>query len=101
MKIITKNMKFAPLLISSFLLLISTASTSLAWDGVDMKRNSTIEIQSGNLVREGSFIDFFDSSDGNYHAAKVLTTNSVSNGTEIVIEDMTENHKERTFIMNQ
>ena len=94
-------MKFTPLLISTFLLLISTTSPSPCWDGVDIKRNSAIEIQSGNLVREGSFIDFFDSSDGNYHTAKVLTLNSISNGTEIVIEDMTENHKERTLIMNQ
>lgn len=72
---------------------------SLAWDGMDVKQNSTITIETGNLVREGSIIDFFDSVDGNYHTGKVLMMNSVSHGTELTIEDFTNKHKERLFLM--
>ncbi len=74
---------------------------ALAWEGVDIKTNSSVQIEAGNLVREGSIIDFFDSIDGNYHTGKVLTMNSASNATELTIEDFTNKHKERFFLMNE
>ncbi len=78
-----------------------TSNPCLAWDGIDMKRNASIEITTGNLVREGSFIDFYDSSDGNYHTAKVISVSAISHGTEVVVEDLTEKHQQRTFIMQE
>ncbi len=92
-----KTSETALVLVCIFLLQNETA---LAWDGIDLKNNSAIQIESGNLVREGSIIDFFDSTDGNYHSGKVLIMNSASNATELTIEDFTEKHKERFFLMN-
>jgi hypothetical protein len=69
-----------------------------AWSGHDYEKNSPIEIGSGNLVREGSIIDFFDDGDGKYHNGKVLIMQSISGGTEITVEDFTIK-KQRTFIM--
>jgi len=86
------------LAIFSFLL---NSSFCFAWDGLDPKKNSAIEIESGNLVREGMIIDFFDSADGNYHTGKVLMMNYASHATELTIEDFTEKHKERFFLMNE
>lgn len=98
----TPNKKFVTIFFLA--IIIGTAITSktcFAWDGIDPKKNSTIQIDAGNLVREGSTIDFYDSLDGNYHTGKVLTMNSVSHATELTIEDFTENHKERFFLMNE
>lgn len=75
--------------------------SSFAWDGIDLKKNSTVTIESGNFVREGSIIDFYDSDDGNYHTGRILIMNSVSRGTEITIEDFTAKNKERVFLMNE
>lgn len=80
--------------------LLFVSNSCLAWDGIDPKKNSIIQIESGNLVREGEIIDFYDSSDGNYHTGKVLIMNSVSHGTELTIEDFTTKHQERFFLMS-
>ncbi|NBV06455.1 MAG: hypothetical protein EBS06_04375 [Proteobacteria bacterium] len=94
--------KFYPIIFFSTLIIFLTFSKSLfAWDGIDIKKNSTITIETGNLVREGSIIDFYDSADGNYHTGKVITMNSVSRGSEILIEDFTNNHQERNFLMEE
>ena len=94
-KLITKI--FLPTFFSLFL----ANSTSLAWDGIEPKTNSAIKIESGNLVREGSIIDFYDSSDGNYHTGKVVMVNSVAHATELTIEDFAHKNKERLFLMNE
>jgi len=102
-----KNMKISPhqkttSIFCLTILGIFTASNScLAWDGIDPKKNSSVEIEAGNLVREGAIIDFYDSADGNYHTGKVVLMNASSNATELTVEDFTENHKERFFLMNE
>ncbi len=93
-------MKISPRIVTTIFATFFTTSYCFAWDGIDPKKNSAIEIEAGNLVREGSIINFFDSADGNYHTGKVLTMNSGSNATELTIEDFTEKHKERFFLMN-
>lgn len=98
---ITPQKKF--LTISSFTVFLSIflgTNNCLAWDGIDPKNNSSIEIEAGNLVREGSIIDFYDTADGNYHTGKVLIMNSAVHATELTIEDFTDKHKERFFLMN-
>lgn len=91
----------AKIFFPTLLCLALANNNSLAWDGIDPKKNSAIEIEAGNLVREGSIIDFYDSSDGNYHTGKVVMMNSVAHATEITIDDFTEKHKERFFLMNE
>ena len=72
-------------------------STSFAWDGFDQDENSVIEIGPGNLVKEGLIIDFYDDSD--LHTGKVISVNSVGGGTELIVEDVNNDNKERIFIM--
>ncbi|MDX2082499.1 MAG: DUF5334 family protein [Rickettsiales bacterium] len=81
--------------------LIFSNSPCFAWDGIDVKKNSTIQIESGNLVREGSTIEFFDSADGDYHTGRVIMMNEVSHATELKIEDFSQNHQERNFLMSE
>ena len=99
---ISPRKKITSLFLSATIISLFLASnSSFAWDGMDPKKNSSIEIEAGNLVREGSIIDFYDSADGNYHTGKVLTMNAASHATELTIEDFTEKHKERFFLMNE
>ncbi len=101
MKISPPKKIIAAILLSAIFNFLLTSNFCFAWDGMDPKKNSSIEIESGNLVREGSIINFFDSSDGNYHTGKVLIRNSSSHVTELTIEDFTEKHQERFFLMNE
>lgn len=85
-------------LIIAFFISINLFSTiSFAWDGFDQDENSVIEIGPGNLVKEGQIIDFYDDSD--LHTGKVISVNSVGGGTELIVEDINDNNKERIFIM--
>ncbi len=70
----------------------------LAWDGYDYDNKTAIEIETGNLVREGLVIQFYDSKANDYHAAKVLFMESDAGGTRIQLQDL-DSQKERVFIM--
>lgn len=89
-------MKKTIILIFISLLLIS-GSTS-AWTGYDYDNKTEIEIGPGNLVREGSIIQFYNSKIDNYHTAKILFMDSVAGGTRIQLKDL-DSQKEHTFIM--
>jgi hypothetical protein len=71
---------------------------SFAWTGYDYDEKSTIEIEQGNLVREGLVIQFYDYNLDKYHAAKIIFVESVVDGTRIQIKDL-DAKKERIFIM--
>jgi len=69
-----------------------------AWTGYDFDDKSEIEINEGNLVREGLVIQFYDSKSDNYHSAKVLFLDETSGGSRLQIKDL-DTKKERIFIM--
>ena len=71
---------------------------TLAWSGYDFDYKTEIDIGPGNLVREGSVIQFYDTKDDNFHTAKVIIVQSIAGGTEVVINDL-DTKKERSFIM--
>lgn len=64
-------------------LLIAVAMPALAWDGTDENGNS-VEIESGNLVRAGDDIEYYNYADGNYHEATVGSIYRA--GSEVVID---------------
>jgi len=64
-------------------LLVAVAVPALAWDGTDENGNS-VEIDSGNLVRTGSDIEYYNYADGSYHEATVDSIYRA--GSEVVIE---------------
>ncbi len=71
---------------------------AIAWSGYDYDEKTTIEIEPGNLVREGLLIQFYDYKLDKYHTGKITFVDSVSNGMQIQLEDL-ESKKDRTFIM--
>ncbi len=69
------------------------------WSGYDFDDKTAVQIEEGNLVREGLIIQFYDFNLDEYHAAKILFIDSVIDGTRIQIKDL-DAKKERTLIMN-
>jgi hypothetical protein len=92
--------KISPIIIALISFFTLYSFNSFSWDGIDLENNSTIDISSGNLVREGNIIDFFDTDSGNIHTGMVKSFVSVSNGVELIIEDYNTN-SERTFLMQE
>lgn len=82
-------------LVSNFL-----TKSVLAWSGYDFDSKTTIEIEQGNLVKEGLIIQFYDYNLDKYHNAKINFIDSVVDGTRIQLEDL-DAKKERTFIMHE
>ena len=77
----------------------SFSSISYGWSGYDFDNKIDIEIDEGNLVREGLLIQFYDSKTDSYHSAKVLLLESDPGGTMLQIKHL-ELNSTRTFIMN-
>lgn len=71
---------------------------ALAWDGFDQETNDAIEITSGNLVREGLVIEFYVNDE--LHMGRVVSLVEAAGGSELVLEDLNEDGKERMIIMD-
>ncbi len=81
-----------------FAILLLTSKFAAAWTGYDYDSKSTIEISEGNLVREGSVIQFYDYKIDNARTAKILFIDETAGGMRIQLQDL-DAKKERTFIM--
>ncbi|MGH8381769.1 DUF5334 family protein [Pseudomonas sp.] len=75
------------------------ATSAVAWTGSDSDTAGTIEIESGNLVRQGETIDFYDSDSGDYRSADVESVNSDGGTTEVEVYDH-DAGEYRTFEMD-
>jgi len=91
--------KFFQLFLVIILLISMLTSNCLAWAGFDYENKTSIDIPVGNLVREGSVIQFYETKSDNYRTAKVIFIQSLAMGTEIELFDL-DNKKNRVFIMN-
>lgn len=80
-------------LLTSFL-----ASGVQAWDGYDYETGNYIEIESGNLVREGREIEYYDYESGEYKYGDVESIDSYGGTTEIEVYDH-DSGEYRTFDM--
>ncbi|MCE2687350.1 MAG: DUF5334 family protein [Rickettsiales bacterium] len=95
-----KHLKFILfILISIFLTSFKDSYASSVWSGRDALTNIVIEIPSGNTVRSGNVIEFYDDKDQNYHTARVVSVQSSFGGSELVVEDLDNNNIIRTFLM--
>jgi len=74
------------------------AKKAQAWRGYDYESKTEIDIGQGNLVREGSMIQFYDSKDDNFHTAKINFMQSSAGGIEMNLTDL-DTKKERNFVM--
>ena len=89
---------FLRLLLAIFINNFLLVNKVYAWSGYDFDNKTEVNIGPGNLVREGSVIEFYDSSDNNYHTAKVELVQSSGVETEVNIIDL-DIKKKRTLIM--
>lgn len=73
-------------------------STGYAWDGYDYDSGSYIEIEKGNLVREGVDIEYYDYGSGEYRYGTVESINGERRSVELEIYDY-ESGEYRIFDM--
>jgi hypothetical protein len=71
-----------------------------AWSGFDYDNQTSIEISSGNLVREGNIIDFYQQKTNELLSAKVLNINYFGNATELTLQDLHTNQKRVVMMQN-
>lgn len=91
-------MKKLKILTFTIFTLLLTNQNSFAWSGYDFENKIDIDIESGNLVREGLTFQFYDSKTDNYHNAKVLFLEEGIGGQNLQVFDY-ETKQTRTFIM--
>lgn len=83
-----------------FVLLMALGSGSaLAWDGIDSDAGGAIEIEKGNLVRQGETIDFYDHDSGEYRSADVESISRYGSTVEVEVYD-NDAGEYRTFEMD-
>ncbi len=81
------------------ILLIASYSVS-AWDGYDYTKGNYVEIDKGNLVRQGNEIEYYDYGTGEYKYGDVESVNSY--GSSVGVESYDYNTDEyRTFEMDR
>lgn len=85
------------------LLLLSLCLLSfpvIAWDGYDYETGSYIEIEKGNLVREGEDIEIYDYGTGEYKNVEVQDIDSFGSTVEVEVYDY-DTGEYRTFEMEK
>ena len=63
-------------------LFLCISSLSLAWDGYDWESGSYVEIEDGNLVREGEEIEIYDWETGEYNDVEVESVTTSTSAPE-------------------
>jgi hypothetical protein len=58
-----------------------------AWDGYDLESGSDVEIESGNLVRPGREVEYFDHGAGEYRYGDVESIRRYGSTVEVEIYD--------------
>jgi hypothetical protein len=82
------------------LLAVVMLSTSVrAWDGYDWDKGTSVEIESGNLVRSGEQIEFYDWDKGEYRTGEVQSVDRYGSSVDVEIID-DDSGETRTFEMD-
>jgi hypothetical protein len=85
-------------LLISFLICIFFVPSAIAWEGQDLDSGHSIEIEQGNLVREGEKIEVYDPIDGTHSSIDISNIDSF--GSNVTIEGTDEDTGDlRTFEM--
>lgn len=77
-------MKTAAIAVAVFLAAIGAA---FAWDGTDQESGADVEIGSGNLVRPGSDIEYYNHDSGGNSSATVESINRYGSTVEVEVYD--------------
>ena len=70
-----------------FILLVFWAFPVMAWDGYDYSNGTYVEIDKGNLVREGEDIEIYDYNAGEYRNVEVQNIDRYGGSTEVEVYD--------------
>ena len=81
------------------ILLFFSTNSAYGWSGYDSESGTSVEIDSGNLVREGETIEFFEYGNG-YGSMNIRSMRSYGNHVEIEGFDH-ESGEIRTFEMDR
>ncbi len=81
-----------------YVALLSISTGSFAWDGYDYESGNYVEIEKGNLVREGEEIEYYDYESGEYRYGEVQDIQSSGSGAEVEVYDY-DSGEYRTFDM--
>lgn len=81
------------------LIFIFTASIGNAWDGYDYENGAYVQIEDGNLVREGETIEIYDYNDGEYKDVEVQNIENNGSTVEVEVYD-TETGENRNLEMD-
>lgn len=82
-----------------FLATLLLSAPAFAWDGYDYDSGSFVEIEKGNLVREGREIEFYDYGSGEYRTGTVNDISTLGSGASVEIQD-NETGETRTLDMD-
>jgi len=69
------------------LFVVLFSSSAIAWDGYDYDKGSYVEIDKGNLVREGEDIEIYDYGTGEYKNVEVQSITGSGYGAEVEVYD--------------
>ena len=81
------------------LALCVSSSVAMGWDGYDLETGTFVEIERGNLVREGREIEVHEYGEG-YKQFQVEAINETGSSVELEVMDL-ETGELRTFEMDQ
>jgi hypothetical protein len=79
--------------------LVAGLSSASAWDGTDTESGASVEIEGGNLVREGNEIQVYDHEAGEYRDVTVESIERSGSSVEVEVYD-TEAGEYRTLEMD-
>ena len=81
-----------------YIFFLFSFSPSFSWEGYDYNKGAYIEIEKGNLVRDGETIEFYEYGEG----YKTLNVDSIEkNGSYVyIIGTDSETSEEREFEMD-
>ena len=82
----------------TLMLALSFPLLSYAWDGYDSETGAAVEVEKGNLVREGSEIEYYDHDAGGYKNVEVQNIQRSGSEVEVEVYDYEEGEY-RTLIM--
>jgi hypothetical protein len=81
-------MQFTKFLLATvIIILFSFLQHVNAWDGYDYDKGCYVEIEKGNLVREGETIEIYDYGDGEYKDVDVESIDRYGSTVEIEVYD--------------
>lgn len=83
----------------STIVVFSTLQSADAWDGYDYDKGTFVEIEEGNLVREGETIEIYDYEDGEYKDVDVESIDQYGTTVEVEVTD-SETGESRTLEMD-